>query len=139
MTYRKVGRTMRGRNRNGYRVVTLQDAGRVRDALVHVLVLEAFCGARPSGYETRHLNGHRDDNALGNLRWGTHKENQADRLVHGTSNRAEDGRRRTKISATEARAIRRASGLQREIAAQFGVSQSLVSLIKLGKAWSYAA
>lgn len=42
---------------------------------VHVLVLLAFVGPRPSGCETLHLNHDASDNRLANLRYGTHSEN----------------------------------------------------------------
>ena len=38
-----------------------------------------------------------------------------------------------KLSDEDVRTIRSASGLQREIAAQFGITQGAVSQIKLGK------
>lgn len=68
-----------------YRSVRL--FGRVRS--VHRLVLEAFVGQPPfEGAETRHINGDPTDNRLANLRWGTHAENMADMLRHGTHNHA---------------------------------------------------
>jgi hypothetical protein len=51
---------------------------------VHVLVLNAFKGVRPSGKEARHLNGKSIDNRAVNLDWGTPAENRADKLRHGT-------------------------------------------------------
>lgn len=56
---------------------------------VHQLVLEAFVGLCPDGMECRHLNGVRDDNRLENLCWGTRKENQNDKIVHGNSLKGE--------------------------------------------------
>lgn len=53
-------------------------------AKVHQLVLEAFVGPRPEGMVTRHLNGDPSDNRLTNLAWGTHAENNADTVQHGT-------------------------------------------------------
>lgn len=50
-------------------------------------------------------------------------------------NRGEDSAS-AKLSRESALAIRRATGRQHVIASAFGVSQSLVSLIKLGKAWA---
>ena len=48
---------------------------------VHQLVLEAFVGPRPTGTETRHVND-RDvtNNLLSNLEWGTHRQNEADKV-----------------------------------------------------------
>lgn len=48
------------------------------------LVLEAFVGPCPEGYEASHLNGDRADNHLSNLAWKTHLENIRDKYEHGT-------------------------------------------------------
>ena len=53
------------RGRAGVRVVKL---GPVRRR-VHVLVLEAFVGAKPPGKVARHLNGDVCDNRIENLAW----------------------------------------------------------------------
>lgn len=50
---------------------------------VHVLVLETFVGPKPEGMESLHKNGDPLDNRASNLRWGTKKENWADRRAHG--------------------------------------------------------
>ena len=71
---------------NHYPRVNLCNENGMTTALVHVLVLEAFCGKRPEGMVARHLNGDPMDNRLENLAWGTPKENAADRYLHGTAN-----------------------------------------------------
>lgn len=76
--------------RNGYISVRLNR----RTYNINTLVLEAFTGPRPAGMETRHLDGNRKNNDIKNLRWGTPKENQADRIPHGTALRDEKGRYR---------------------------------------------
>lgn len=65
------------------RVRIVSDEGVWRYRQVHLLVLEAFVGPRPDGMVTRHLNGDGSDNRLANLRYGTPKENGADRIKHG--------------------------------------------------------
>lgn len=52
---------------------------------VHRLVLEAFVGPCPDGMEACHNDGNPLNNCLSNLRWDTHKNNQADRWRHGTA------------------------------------------------------
>lgn len=58
---------------------------------------------------------------------------------HGNLSRrrklAENARTRAKITAEIAEQIRCAPGTQREIAERFGVSQSVVSRVMLGKGW----
>lgn len=50
---------------------------------VHHLVLEAFVGPRPDGFEACHGNGVRNDNRRENLRWDTRSANLRDRHAHG--------------------------------------------------------
>lgn len=51
---------------------------------VCVLVLITFAGARPAGKVACHGDGNPSNNALSNLRWGTHSENAMDAVAHGT-------------------------------------------------------
>lgn len=69
----------------GYLQVTLvaEDGGR-KSWLVHQLVCLAFIGPCPDGHETRHIDGSKDNNCLGNLQYGTAADNAADRAAHGT-------------------------------------------------------
>ena len=68
----------------GYQVVTLWRGGKQSVMLVHRLVLLTFIGPAPDGMEALHGNGDPKDNSISNLRWGTHAENQADQVAHGT-------------------------------------------------------
>ncbi len=45
---------------------------------VHTLVLLAFCGPCPPGYECRHLDDQKMNRRLSNLKWGTRSENLGD-------------------------------------------------------------
>lgn len=57
----------------------------VKKESVHVLVLEAFVGLRPSpDHQGSHWDGNRFNNRLSNLRWATRKENAEDKKRHGT-------------------------------------------------------
>lgn len=55
-----------------------------RTRLVHSLVLEAFIGPRPPGFEACHNDGDPANNRLSNLRWDTRSANTRDRVRHGT-------------------------------------------------------
>lgn len=68
----------------GYKRVKLSRQDDDRNRLVHQLVAEAFIGPRPEGMVTRHLNGDNVDNRPQNLAYGTHAENNADLVRHGT-------------------------------------------------------
>ena len=62
-------------NKNGYLRVHLIRAGKTRSVFVHALVLLAFVGPRPLGYDIDHVNGVRSDNRLANLEYVTTSEN----------------------------------------------------------------
>lgn len=68
----------------GYLAVNLTAHGRRKQVLVHSVVLRAFAGERPNGYQACHNNGNRADARLENLRWDTCKNNHADAFRHGT-------------------------------------------------------
>jgi len=55
---------------------------------IHKLVLSVFVGPRPKGKETRHLDGDKTNNKLSNLCYGTKKQNEKDRIKHGTTFRS---------------------------------------------------
>jgi HNH endonuclease/NUMOD4 motif len=122
---RKISRML-----NGYLVVG-------NGLYVHRLVLLAFRGKPPRGSETRHLNGKGDDNRLSNLQWGPRSVNQADRVRHGTSNHGERNGQ-AKLTTEVVQAIREAKGsrgLINDLAQQYGVSHSAISMIRSGKRW----
>ena len=70
-----------GQHRSGgYPAVTLSIPGRPTKRIrVHLLVLEAFRGPRPYRCEALHGNDIAYDNRAVNLRWGSRRENLADR------------------------------------------------------------
>jgi hypothetical protein len=49
--------------------------GEEKQCKVHHLVLDAFIGPRPSGYQANHKNGDTSNNRLSNLEWVTAKQN----------------------------------------------------------------
>jgi hypothetical protein len=68
------------RGKDGYLTVNLSAFPR----FVHRLVLAAFVGPCPEGMEGLHGDGNPGNNALSNLRWGTHADNMSDAIAHGT-------------------------------------------------------
>lgn len=102
----------------------------------HALVLTAFVGPRPDGMECCHNDGNSWNNRLENLRWDTPRNNQLDRIKHGTSNRGERCAA-AKLTEAQVRAIRADTRLQREIAAEYGVKENTISRIKSGKRWAH--
>lgn len=51
---------------------------------LHRVICLAFYGPCPPELEVRHLDGNPTNNHVHNLRYGTHSENMADKVRHGT-------------------------------------------------------
>lgn len=72
----------------GHLGVRLWDGQQSRLRPLHLLVLWSFTGRREPGMLACHRNGKGFDNRLSNLYWGTHADNMADMVRHGTHNMA---------------------------------------------------
>ena len=74
-TYRK-GCLLTPHKANGrYLKVTLHKDGKGSQRQVHRLVLEAFIGAPPAGFECDHIDSDIHNNVLNNLRWLSKEDN----------------------------------------------------------------
>lgn len=108
--------------------------------LVHRLVLEVFVGPCPAGMECCHNDGDASNNCVDNLRWDTLAANRQDMVTHG---RSTSGRKSVWAKLTDEIVCRIridcAAGvlLQREIAAKYGVTQTLISQIARRKIWKH--
>lgn len=124
-------------NGKGYRTVSVGG----RNRRVHHLVLEAHGFERPSDrHVTRHLDGDPSNNALANLRWGTHQKNCEDAVLHGTFAR---GANHGLTQLTEADVIRIrerwADGEEAiPIAADYNITQAAVYAIVKRNTWKHA-
>lgn len=115
--------------------------GKRRTITASLLVLLAFSGPKPS---SRHECCHWDDiptnNAPSNLRWGTRSDNLNDAVRNGRLVNRGERNGRAKIAMADADAIRCAYSCgnvkQKDIASKYGITQSLVSMIVLGKVWA---
>lgn len=121
--------------RTGYHSLNLQLSRHVKTRLVHALVLEAFVGPAPAGYETRHINGIRSDNRLENLQWGTRLENMDDQYTHGT--RIQGASNHASKLTPEMVALILTSGLTGvELSKRLGIGTSTVCRVRQGKAFA---
>lgn len=118
----------------GYLAVRLSRLAVRKQAFVHVLVAEAFHGPKPSGLQTRHLNGNSKDNRPENLCYGTPLENCMDRTVHGNSLSGERNPN-AKLSWSDVDAIRHSLMPTRYLADAYGVNKSTIQNIRSGKKW----
>ncbi len=120
-----------------YPAASLHRGGRQYRKLVHLMVAEAFLPPKPSAeHEVRHLSGERSNCAEVNLRWGTAAENARDRDRHGRTVRG-TSHGLTTLAEKDIVAIRTSAAPQRQIARQFGVSQSTVRRILRREVWSH--
>ena len=130
----QTGRALKPWKVRGYLYVRLCSNSQAASFSVHRLVLEAFVGPCPDGYQCDHINRIRDDNRLENLRWVTPKENQANRDLEDIRHPC------TKLTEEDVRIIRYLCAnkhmfgcTQRTLAGRYGVHYSTVSLVVSGK------
>lgn len=159
--YGHILRQQRGR----YAQLTLYRDRRPSVLLVHRLVCAAFHGLPPTVlHEVAHRDGCGLNNRADNLRWATHSSNEADKLNHGTSllgrpsnvppsrrargashgrhtrpERNARGERNGLSKLTEAKvtAIRLDPRPRKIVAAEHGVSVSMISYIQRGICWAH--
>lgn len=126
---------------SGRWVVGLSRDGRRHVIRIHILVLNAFIGACPSGMEACHFpDRNTGNNRLDNLRWDTKASNQADKVFHGTSNRGERNGscKLTTASVKEIRVSRKSGSTYKELARRYGCSVSNIQSICRGWTWNTA-
>jgi hypothetical protein len=125
------GKWMKPCKNNRYLQVTLSKNRAGIRKYVHHLVLETYVGPRPPGMEGRHLDGNTKNNHVSNLCWGTHSDNMADRIKHGTSCgqrvALKDG------DVRKIRVLREKGKTLKHIALQVGVSESGICRIVNGQ------
>lgn len=129
-------------NNNGHLFVYLHVNSTPNKRYVHRLVLEAFVGPCPERMECRHLDGNPKNNLLSNLKWGTAVENQADRILHDTTNRGpRNGMSKlTEKDIVEIRQKYAAGGVtQVALAKEYNTAGSNICCIVNKKYWSHIA
>ncbi len=115
--------------------------GKAKNLAIHVAVLTAFVGPKPS---PKHEGCHKDDdstnNALPNLYWGTRKENEADKKANGGLICGERNYNALLSNAVVA-AIKSGEvslnkyGMTTKLARALGVPRTVIETIKNGRAW----
>lgn len=106
---------------------------------LHRLVLLAFVGPSPVGYESLHTNGNKQDARLSNLRYGTKLENAKDKNRHGTMAKGSNHGRSVLTEADIPRIRRLVKEISlAEVAAIYGVSKTTIADIRKGKIWTHA-
>lgn len=103
------------------------------------VMCEIAHGPAPS---SKHHAAHSCGNAYGgcihphHVRWATPKENEADKILHGTR-AAGERHGMAKLTVTDIPEIRAASGTLYDIGDQFGISYSMAGKIRQRKNWKH--
>lgn len=124
---------------HGYVVVKFNGKHRER---LHRVVLRAFVGEPPEGFEGSHLNGIRTDNRLSNLAWEDHLTNNRRRHEHGTQPRGEGVWHLAKLTEESVRQMRRdreAGVYLKDLAERYGVNIRTVSDVVKRRTWRHVA
>jgi len=125
---------------HGYASVRLCVNGSKSTRNIHQLVLAAFVGPA-NGMEARHLDGNKIKNRLHNLKYGTGKENAADRRLHGRERMMwEKGEANpfAVLTDEDIRRIRAWPPRKPGLSAQFPqVSKNTVHQARAGRSWKH--
>lgn len=118
-----------GQKKNDYQFIIIGD----KKNYIHQLVLQAFIGDKPKGFECDHINGNKLDNSIDNLRYLTVYENRSHK---GESHP------QSKLNNEKVIAIRTLPFLLKDITHKrigeiFNVSASTISAVLSKKTWSH--
>lgn len=125
--------------KSGHKYVSFWRDGKAHKEYVHRLVASHFIGNIPAGMQVCHGPGGPADNRLENIRIDTPKGNALDRRRDRTEVRGEDcwNAKLTQLDVDYIRSRRgEYRGVQRELASEFGVSESRISVIMRGLSWA---
>jgi len=123
-----------------YCEVRLWCEGKVSTRKIHQLVLEAFTGPRPLGYEANHKDGNKQNNWHNNLEWITPSENKSHAIRTGLFGPyMSEWSSSAKLSwddVTSIRALRMNRLSLVKIATKFKINFSTVARIVNWKTWN---
>lgn len=112
---------------------------RGRSTPVHVVIMGLLDRPKPTAKSiVRHLCGNGIQGCLNpaHVVWGTHAENEADKLLHGTRARGETNGT-AKLTEDAVRAIRASADTYRVLAARYGVGRDQIGRVVRRESWSH--
>lgn len=121
----------------GYLKVSLCDGrGKVKSIKIHVLVAQYFLGPKSNNAQViRHLDGNKLNNCASNLSYGTYKDNEDDKIAHGTWNTRNGGAKLTKGQVLEIRNKILIGKTDTSLANEYNVSRPTITRIRNYKIW----
>ena len=105
--------------------------------MAHRVAFELTVGEIPDGMKVCHKCDNRGCVNPSHLFLGTQSDNMKDCAKKGRLNSQNGNHPRAKLSPDQVLAIRRDKRVQREIAADYGVSISAIGLIIMGRNWKH--
>lgn len=123
-------------NRGGYQQVTLCSNGKTRTFSVHRLVAQAFLPNYSDDTQVNHIDCDKKNNAVSNLEMCTQQENMNHARRNGLLKTLKgDDCPTAKLTSDIVREIRKSPKRNIELAKEYGVHRSLVSMVRRGKIW----
>jgi hypothetical protein len=136
------GTELSGRVIRGYRLFKLvnKDGKQVYIRAAR-LMLMTFVGPPPTAtHQAAHNDNHKDNNAISNLRWATPKENNADKIKHGTRQVGENSGT-ARLTSREVLEIRKLFDAGENnltaIARKFGCGRTTIGHIINSRTWHH--
>lgn len=130
-------------NKCGYLAVSFSREGRrTVTVFTHRVVWEALRGPIPDGMYVNHRDGDKTNNAIDNLELVTHSENMKHARRTGLLNQWGEANPSAKLTESNVREIRArlaAGETGLSLAAQYGVTSSVISSIKNRRSWARVA
>lgn len=127
-----------GVNKCGYLNLNLWINSFSKNFKIHRLVAKAFIENIDNKEYVNHINGIKTDNRVENLEWCTASENQLHSYKLGLKiAKKGENANNAKLTNKQVLAIRNDNRMQKEIAKDYNVHQTLISCIKRYKFWNH--
>lgn len=122
-----------------YLMASLNSSGIIERHYVHHLVLTAFVGPCPDGYETNHIDGDKRNNHIENLEWVLHAQNMRHASEKGLMKRGSN-HYHSKLTAPDVqtiRKLRKRGHSAKKLGKIFNVNPVTIYDILEGRTWKW--
>ena len=119
-----------GINIHGYHYITLSKNKKLKNYLVHRLVVLHFINNDDNKPEVNHIDGNKKNNHISNLEWNTRSENMLHAVDTGLRNIKGEKNGNSKLSEEQVLEIRNSNLTQRELGKKYNVGKTIIYYIK---------